>query len=140
MAQGEIQRYPVGIQTFSDIREKGFVYIDKTDLIYQLLEFVPKYAFLSRPRRFGKTLLLSTMQAYFEGRRDLFRGLAIEKLEETWDERPVLRFDLSTARARDQQGLITQVERVLEDNASRFGIVLKDVTLGSRLRTLIERA
>lgn len=140
MAQGEIQRYPVGIQTFSDIREKGFVYIDKTDLIYRLLEFVPKYAFLSRPRRFGKTLLLSTMQAYFEGRRDLFRGLAIEKLEEKWDERPVLRLDLSTARARDPQGLITQVGRVLEDNASRFGLELKEETLGSRLRTLIERA
>lgn len=89
-------KYPVGIQTFSEIREEGYVYVDKTALIYKLIDEI-KFVFLSRPRRFGKSLLLSTIQAYFEGRKELFEGLAIEMLAKEWKKYPVLRFDLSGA-------------------------------------------
>ncbi|MBO8432552.1 MAG: ATP-binding protein [Bacteroidetes bacterium] len=86
--------YPIGIQSFESIREGGYVYVDKTHLIHQLAT-TGKYYFLSRPRRFGKSLLVSTMEAYFQGKKDLFKGLAIEKLEKVWAEYPVLHLDLS---------------------------------------------
>lgn len=87
--------YPVGVQTFSDIIEEGMVYVDKTALIYNMVKKY-KYVFLSRPRRFGKSLLSSTLRSYFEGKKELFNGLAIETLENEWIEYPVLHFDLST--------------------------------------------
>ena len=80
MTQGS-RIYPLGIQTFSEIREEGRVYVDKTDHVYRITHLDSKYIFLSRPRRFGKSLLTSTLRAYFEGRKDLFKGLAIEKIE-----------------------------------------------------------
>jgi hypothetical protein len=86
--------YPIGIQSFSEIRNGGYVYVDKTADIYKLVS-TGKYYFLSRPRRFGKSLLISTMEAYFKGRKELFKGLAIEKLEKDWEEYPVLHFDFS---------------------------------------------
>ena len=86
--------YPVGIQTFSDIIKRGCVYVDKTDLIYKLTKKY-KYVFLSRPRRFGKSLLSTTLHSYFAGEKDLFKGLAIEGLEKDWTEYPVLHFDMS---------------------------------------------
>lgn len=73
--------YPIGMQTFSEIREEDFLYVDKTEYIYRMTHTSGKYFFLSRPRRFGKSLLVSTMQSYFEGKKELFKGLAIEKLE-----------------------------------------------------------
>ena len=85
--------YPIGIQSFEDIRRGGYVYVDKTALIYKLAA-TGKYYFLSRPRRFGKSLLISTMEAYFKGRKELFDGLAIASLEKDWTEYPVLHFDL----------------------------------------------
>ena len=81
--------YPVGIQNFKEIREGGYLYIDKTELIHKLAN-TGKYYFLSRPRRFGKSLLVSTIEAYFLGKKDLFKGLAMEKLETEWKEYPVL--------------------------------------------------
>ena len=78
-------KFPVGIQSFEDLRNKGFVYIDKTALVYQLVD-TGKYYFLSRPRRFGKSLLMSTIEAYLSGRKDLFEGLALEKLETEWTQ------------------------------------------------------
>ena len=86
--------YPVGIQTFSKIIQEKYLDVDKTALIYDLVRR-SKYVFLSRPRRFGKSLLMSTLEAYFKGRRELFRGLELENLEEDWLEYPVFRFDLS---------------------------------------------
>ena len=86
--------YPIGIQNFESIRQGGYIYVDKTDLIHQLAT-TGKYYFLNRPRRFGKSLLVSTMEAYFQGEKDLFKGLAIEKLEKDWTEYPVLHLDLS---------------------------------------------
>ena len=86
--------YPIGIQSFTEIRQGGYVYVDKTADIYKLAS-TGKYYFLSRPRRFGKSLLVSTMEAYFKGRKELFDGLAIEKLEKDWEQYPVLHFDFS---------------------------------------------
>ena len=82
-----MMKYPIGIQSFNQMIEDGYVYVDKTDLIYQF--------FLSRPRRFGKSLLVSTLKCYFQGRKELFRGLAIDKLETEWAEYPVFHIDFS---------------------------------------------
>ena len=84
--------YPIGVQNFEKIRKDGYVYIDKTALIYQLVSS-GSYYFLSRPRRFGKSLLISTLEAYFQGKRELVEGLAMEKLEKNWVKRPVLHGD-----------------------------------------------
>ena len=100
-----LQLCPVGIQTFSEIRTKNYLYVDKTALVYRLTHGAPKYIFLSRPRRFGKSLLVSTLAAYFEGRRELFEGLAIEQLEKEWTPYPVLRFDMSTAKHMEKKDL-----------------------------------
>ena len=86
--------YPLGIQTFSEIIEGNYLYVDKTNLIFQLVSSL-KYVFLSRPRRFGKSLLLSTVQEYFKGNKSLFQGLSIYELEKNWESHPVIRFDLS---------------------------------------------
>ena len=86
--------YPIGIQNFEKIRKDGYVYVDKTALIYQLVKS-GSYYFLSRPRRFGKSLLISTLQAYFEGKKELFKGLAMETLEKEWVKRPILHLDLN---------------------------------------------
>ena len=89
--------YPIGIQNFEKIRKDGYLYIDKTALIYQLVK-TGSYYFLSRPRRFGKSLLLSTIEAYALGKKDLFKGLALEKLEKDWTVYPVLHLDLNTQK------------------------------------------
>ena len=89
--------YPIGIQNFEKIRQGGFAYVDKTAQVYNLAA-TGDYYFLSRPRRFGKSLLVSTMEAYFQGRKELFKGLAIEKLEKNWTKYPVLHLDLTGNR------------------------------------------
>lgn len=88
MATPTIRKFPIGIQNFEDIRRNGYLYVDKTTLVYQLATTGKPY-FLSRPRRFGKSLLLSTLEAYFEGKRELFEGLAIGRLETEWNVHPV---------------------------------------------------
>ena len=100
-----VNKYPVGIQTFSKIREKGYFYIDKTQYIAEFREKGMKFIFLNRPRRFGKSLFASTLQAYFEGRKELFEGLAIADYEKEWMKHPVLHFDLSGAKHFDADGL-----------------------------------
>ena len=99
--------YPIGIQNFEKIRQGGFVYVDKTDLIYKIAQ-TGQYYFLSRPRRFGKSLLVSTMEAYFQGKKELFEGLAIASLEKEWTEYPVLHLDLSGV-AYNQEDVIAKV-------------------------------
>lgn len=86
--------YPIGIQDFEKIRKDGYVYVDKTELIYNMAR-MGGYYFLGRPRRFGKSLLVSTMEAYFSGKKELFEGLAVADLEKDWARYPVLRFDLT---------------------------------------------
>ena len=132
-------KYPIGIQDFEYIRQNNFVYVDKTALVYQLAD-LGKYYFLSRPRRFGKSLLLSTFSAYFSGRKDLFKGLAIEGLEKEWSEYPVLYLDLNTGKYDSKQGL----EEILNDTLSRwetlYGSSPTEANFELRFKGIVERA
>lgn len=105
-------KYPVGIQSFPEIREGGYLYVDKTDYIYQLSK--GKYFFLSRPRRFGKSLFLSTLEAYYQGRRELFKGLALDSLTDDWDPHPVLHLDLNSREYLDRSALEAELNAHLE--------------------------
>ena len=135
--------YPIGIQTFEEIRNLDNVYIDKTAYVYHMTHTSGKYFFLSRPRRFGKSLLVSTFHSYFEGRRDLFEGLAIEKLEKEWAEYPVLHFDMSLGKHMEKEQLNRYLIYVLENNERRFGIVCDspdpNVRLANLIKTLFEK-
>ena len=130
--------YPVGIQDFEKLRTEGAIYVDKTDLIYSLSQ--KYYVFLSRPRRFGKSLLSSTLKYYFQGRKDLFQGLAIEQLEQEWVEYPVLHFDLSTAKNQDLKGIRSELERQLRQYETIYGYDEKNDSPGKRLTYLINSA
>ena len=136
------RKYPIGIQTFSKIREGNYLYIDKTELIYRIAHSDSNYMFLSRPRRFGKSLLISTLQCYFEGRRELFDGLAIDRLETEWTAYPVLRFDMSLGKWMDQERLNRYLHDCLNDNEARLGIHSdyhpEDTNI--RLKNLIQQA
>lgn len=129
-------KYPIGIQTFEKIRKEGYVYIDKTDLIYELVT-TGQYYFLARPRRFGKSLLLSTIQAYFEGKSELFEGLAISKLEREWEKYPVIRLDLSAYNPNQEN----HIEMILDTQLSRYEdlyeISRPEVSYDQRLNRLI---
>jgi hypothetical protein len=114
-------KYPVGLQDFENIRKGNYLYVDKTDLIYKLVN-TTKYAFLSRPRRFGKSLLTSTLHYYLAGRKDLFTGLAMEKLEKEWIQYPVLHFDLSRVKECSPNDLCTGLQDMLNGYDSMFGI------------------
>ena len=94
------RKLPVGIQSFTKIRKEGYLYVDKSDIVWDLVNGV-KYNYLSRPRRFGKSVLVDTLQAYFEGRRELFEGLKIMDLEQDWTARPVIRLDMSRGGASE---------------------------------------
>ena len=134
-------RYPVGIQTFSEIRTNGYVYVDKTPYIYDLAHWSGKTFFLSRPRRFGKSLLISTMQSYFEGRYELFEGLAVAGLEGgEWESHPVLRVDLSTVKTTDEGQLVQLLEWTLSGLERVWGRNPDAKTPGSRLMALIQAA
>jgi len=128
--------YPVGIQDFEKLRTNGCVYVDKTDLIYQLVQKF--YVFLSRPRRFGKSLLSSTLKYYFQGRKDLFQGLAIERMEQEWTEYPVLHFDLSTLKNVDINLIANKLDGLLSGYEKKYGKNPSKVTSGDRLANLIE--
>ena len=117
-----LKLYPIGIQTFSEIRKTDKLYIDKTEYIYHMAHTNGKYFFLGRPRRFGKSLLVSTMQSYFEGKKELFQGLAIEKLEKEWTEYPVLHFDMSLGKHMEKEQLERYLLYILANNERRQGI------------------
>ena len=129
--------YPIGIQTFEKIRNGNYLYIDKTEIIYRLTHAASNYVFLSRPRRFGKSLLTSTLKAYFEGRRDLFKGLAMERLETEWTKYPVLHFDMSLGKHMEKEQLerylLSQLEQIEED----YGIHSDSPDSNIRLTKLI---
>ena len=95
MTETNDRRLPVGIQSFETIRKEGYLYVDKTDIIWQLANRGKKYNYLSRPRRFGKSVLVDTLQAYFEGKKELFEGLKIMDLEKEWKHYPVIILDMS---------------------------------------------
>lgn len=131
--------YPCGVQTFSDIVERGMVYVDKTALIYKMVKKY-KYVFLSRPRRFGKSLLSSTLDSYFSGQKDLFKGLAMEQLEKDWIEYPVLHFDLSTFKNCSLSLFPEKFDMQLEDYEKKYGITNARESAGNRFSQLIEQA
>ena len=137
----DLQRlYPIGIQTFSKIREGNYLYIDKTAYVYRMTHSASSYMFLSRPRRFGKSLLTSTLHSYFSGRKDLFHGLAMEKLEKEWTEYPVLHFDMSTAKHADSEQLLQELNLKLYGYEQIYGRLEEEVNPNQRLMGLIKRA
>ena len=118
-----IKLYPLGIQTFERIRKEDRLYIDKTEYIYRMTHSDSVYCFLSRPRRFGKSLFVTTLKSYFEGKKDLFKGLAIEKLEKEWTEYPVLHFDMSGGKHMEKEQLERYLCFIIEENEHKYGIV-----------------
>ena len=134
------KRYPIGIQTFSEIRRGDYLYVDKTGYVYRMTHSDAKYMFLSRPRRFGKSLLVSTLHAYFEGRKDLFEGLAIEELETEWQEYPVLHFDMSTAKNMSKERLESELSLKLVRYEAIYGRGEGEKEINQRLEGLIKRA
>lgn len=131
--------YPVGIQNFDDLRNRKYIYVDKTALIYQLVS-TGKYYFLSRPRRFGKSLLISTLEAYFSGRKELFKGLAIEQKEKEWIKYPVLHMDLNTRNYHDRDSLIGILNQNLETWEKLYGDEKKDRVPEERFMYIIKSA
>lgn len=132
--------YPIGMQTFSEIREEDFLYVDKTEYIYRMTHTSGKYFFLARPRRFGKSLLVSTMQSYFEGKKELFKGLAVDKLEKEWTEYPVLHFDMSGGKHMEPEQLKLYLGYILKDQEKKWGINEPRIGANNRLIDLINTA
>lgn len=117
----QTRRYPIGIQTFSEIRERNYLYIDKTQYLVDFIDKGYKYVFLSRPRRFGKSLFASMIHAYYEGRKDLFEGLAMGEYEKDWVKHPVLHFDMSAAKHMDTKQLDNYLDYLLLPYEKQFG-------------------
>ena len=132
-------KYPIGIQSFPDIRGRGFVYVDKTAFVYQMA-LMGKFYFLSRPRRFGKSLLVSTMEAYFFGRKDMFKGLALEKLETEWNTYPVLHLDLNTGKYDKEADLDDFLNDSLAQWEQVYGSSPTEVNAELRFKGVIRRA
>ena len=131
--------YPIGIQNFEKIRKDGYFYIDKTALIYQMVKTGCFY-FLSRQRRFGKSLLISTLEAYFLGKKELFEGLAMEKLEKDWTTYPIFHIDLNTEKYDTRESLDSILNFTLEKWEQQYGTAPSETTFALRFRGLIERA
>lgn len=133
------RNYPVGIQNFEKIRNRNYCYIDKTDLIYQLIKS-GQYYFLSRPRRFGKSLLISTLEAYFQGKKELFKGLALAQLEKEWIEYPILHLDLNAQKYDTPESLYSILNNVLCIWESLYGSRPSETNLSLRFQGVIQRA
>ena len=133
------RKYPIGIQSFENIRKEGYLYVDKTALVYQLVQ-TGKYYFLSRPRRFGKSLLLSTLQAYYEGKKELFEGLAMASLEKDWKTYPVLLLDLNAQRYDSVDSLTSILNDTLCEWERLYGTQESETTLSLRFKGVIQRA
>lgn len=131
--------YPVGIQNFEKIIKGNYIYVDKTELLYNLAK-TGKYYFLSRPRRFGKSLLISTLEAYFSGKRELFKGLAMENLEKDWTVYPVLHMDLNTRNYNNREALLGILNQTLEEWEAVYGDEKKDRVPEERFMYIIKRA
>ena len=139
MEKKQLKRLPVGIQTFEKIRENSMLYIDKTEYIWNMIH-ISNYIFLSRPRRFGKSLLVSTLQAYFEGRKDLFKGLFIETVEKEWTAYPVLRFDMSMGKHMEKDQLERYLGSRLSEYEEEYGITNPATDNNVRFTALIQAA
>lgn len=132
-------KYPIGIQNFGEVRRDGYAYVDKTALMYKMVS-EGKYYFLSRPRRFGKSLLLSTLEAYFEGQKELFKGLAVSQLEKEWQSYPILHLDLNSREYKDEASLEAELNRHLEAWEKQYGSEYKDRATEERFIHVINNA
>lgn len=132
------KRYPIGIQTFERIRKEDWFYVDKTEYIYRMTHTDGTYFFLSRPRRFGKSLLVSTFESYFEGKKELFNSLAIENLEKEWNEYPVLHFSLAGGKHMGKEQLEHYLLFILKTNEEKFGITCDSPDPNIRMLNLIQ--
>ena len=141
MEKKQLKKCPLGMAVFSEIIERNYLYVDKTRQVYNMTYDQGKYVFLSRPRRFGKTLLTSTLHSYFEGRKELFKGLAIEQLEKDWVKYPVFHFDMSLAKNMNKEELESELSGKLTDLEAIWGqSALDQRKLNQRLTGLIKRA
>lgn len=136
----ELKLYPVGIQTFEEIITRNLLYVDKTEYVYRMTHSGGKHFFLSRPRRFGKSLLVSTFKSYFQGKKELFKGLAIEKLEKDWTEYPVLHFSLAGGKHMEKDQLERYLGNRLAEQEKVWGIKTPAVDANDRLIALIQTA
>ena len=136
MENKTLKQLPVGIQTYEKLVEQNCLYVDKTEYIYKMVNY-SNYIFLSRPRRFGKSLLVSTLQAYFEGKKELFKGLYIDSVEKDWTEYPVLKFSLASAKHTDVEQLKRFLGTILEREEKKWGIIAPKVDPNDRLHDLI---
>ena len=132
-------KYPIGIQDFEKLRTNGYSYVDKSRFVYKLAT-EGEYYFLSRPRRFGKSLFLSTLEAYFQGKKELFEGLAIYDLETEWKKYPIFHIDLNTANFREKDSLYTVLNDYLTTWESKYGTREPEATLALRFKGVIARA
>lgn len=132
-------KYPIGIQDFEKLRTKGYSYVDKSRFVYKLAT-EGEYYFLSRPRRFGKSLFLSTLEAYFQGKKELFEGLAIYDLETEWKKYPIFHIDLNTANFQEKDSLYTVLNDYLTTWESKYGTRESEATLALRFKGVIARA
>ena len=131
--------YPIGIQNFEKIRQDGYFYVDKTALMYQMVK-TGSYYFLSRPRRFGKSLLISTLEAYFQGKKELFEGLAVEKLEKDWIKHPILHLDLNIEKYDVPESLDNILDKSLTAWEKLYGAEPSERSFSLRFAGIIERA
>lgn len=131
--------YPIGIQNFEKLRKGGYFYVDKTAIIYKMVK-TSSYYFLSRPRRFGKSLLISTLEAYFQVKKELFKGLAMEELEKDWIKRPVLHLDLNTERYDTPESLENKLNGVLSDWEQIYGSEPWENSFSMRFTGIVKRA
>ena len=133
-------KYPIGIQSFEQIVEDGYIYIDKTDLVYRLTH-EGKIYFLSRPRRFGKSLLVSTLKNYYQGHKELFKGLAIEKLEKEWNVHPIFHVDFNGGNFTNASELEGALKEYMERWEKEYGLATnEDLGIGFRFRDVLEAA
>lgn len=132
-------KYPIGIQDFEKLRTNGYSYVDKSRFVYKLAT-EGEYYFLSRPRRFGKSLFLSTLEAYFQGKKELFEGLAIYDLETDWKKYPIFHIDLNTANFREKDSLYMVLNDYLTTWESKYGARESEATLALRFKGVIARA
>jgi hypothetical protein len=135
----EIRKYPVDVQTFKKIRTGNYVYVDKTGMMYDLAQKY-QYVFLSRPRRFGKTLLTTTFESYFSGEKELFNGLKVGELEKDWVQYPVLHFSMNGVSVSEVSQLNDYISVILEDQEKKYGLSQKELAFNTRFKRLIDAA
>ena len=140
MTMNQDLKYPIGEQDFKSLREMDCVYIDKTRFIATILSNRNKYFFLARPRRFGKSLFLSTLQYFFEGDRPLFKNLYIDTFDWSWQSHPVLRLDLNTDRYADKDTLVGVLDSLFRTWEDKYEVDVKDQDFSQRFRTIIRTA